>query len=126
MKQEKNEKRKKHEYWLNKAELEILDQRLKNSRHKSRGQYVRSLILEEGRKEAKHLNPVDFFKTITNISKEVNKVGNNINQLAKHANEMKKQHMLPSIIIDALEEKLDIYIHQQNELITKLKEVIKS
>ena len=117
-------KRKLRKYYMNDAEYAALLERVKDSRHNQVGAYVRDILLQET-KSVRHVNPIRFLKEISSLAIQVNKVGTNINQLSKHANEMAKNKMVRPELADAIMETLDIYIAQQKAIMERLKELIK-
>ena len=120
---EKNKKRQPIKIYLNGEELEKLNKR-KGMNSRSLSEYLREIILEDSKKPS-HINPVDFLKDIKVLSMEVNKIGVNINQLARHLNELRLQGVIPTNVSDAINDKIESYLIQQDLIISKLKEVIK-
>lgn len=118
------EKRKRIYLYLNEAEITSLKNRAEDSGHRFISEYIRHNIILENYKP-RHLEPVQFLKDVKHLAMEVNKVGTNINQIARHLNELKLQHIIPVNAAEAIEEKLGIYLMQQEEIITKLKSVIR-
>ncbi|MEP3210893.1 MAG: hypothetical protein ABJN95_17020 [Maribacter sp.] len=118
-----HDKRKRIYLYLNAYELEILKTRTKDAGHKYISEYMRYSIILENYKP-RHLNPVEFLNDIKNLSLEVNRVGVNINQIARHLNELRLQNIIPMNVSDAIDEQLSLYIMQQQKIITKLKGVI--
>lgn len=111
--------------YLNKNEIRELSTKVQDSVFDNSSAYIRSLILEENNRP-RHINPVSFLKDISKLALEVNKVGVNINQLTKHANEMAIQNIIHPELAQAIEEKITTYALQQRQIIAKLREVIKS
>lgn len=116
-------KRKCLKYYLNDAEQKQLDARIKGSIHNTRSEFIRALLLEEG-KSARHVNPISFLKEINLLTTEVHKIGVNINQLAKHINEMAIAKISHPKHIEAIEDMISVYVEKQHEIMDKLKEVM--
>jgi len=119
-----HEKRKRIYLYLNEAEIASLKERAQDSGHKFISEYIRHNIILETYKP-RHLNPVQFLKEIKGLALEVNKVGVNINQLARHLNEMRLQNIIPANVTDAINDKIGLYMNQQEKIIEKLRSVIR-
>lgn len=119
---DKKEKRNPFKIYLNDFELERIIKR-KGGDDSSLSEYLRAKILDDSQ-NASHINPVSFLNDMTDLSFQVNKVGVNINQLAKHVNELKLQNVIPVNVSDAIEDKLEEYLMHQKVIIEKLKEII--
>ena len=118
-------KRKKHDYYMNDQEYNQLLEYFNNSGYPELSAYIRETLLNKTDKNAKHINPIEFLKDIKKLSMEVNKIGVNINQLARHVNELTLQNVIPVNVAEGINEKLAIYLSKQDEIILKLKEVVK-
>ena len=118
-------KRKYYKYYLNEKEEKKLVSRMKDSRYSTKSEFVRSIILAENDKP-RHLHPVQFFNDIGALANQVNKVGVNVNQLAKFANEMALQNMVRPELLEDIKQTMQAYTKQQEEIMSKLKELITS
>lgn len=119
-----HEKRKRVYLYLNEGEIQLLNIRAADAGHKFISEYIRQTIFLENYKP-RHVNPVQFFQNIKSLSLEINKVGVNINQITRHLNELRLQHVIPVGVSDAINDKLELYLIQQQEIISKLKEIIR-
>lgn len=117
------DKRKCLKYYLNDVEQKQLDSRIDDSVYNTRSEFIRALLLEEG-KSARHINPISFLKEINLLTTEVHKIGVNINQLAKHINEMAIAKISYTEHIEAIEDMLPAYMEKQHEIMDKLKEIM--
>ena len=117
-------KRSVRKYYLNDDEYNDLLKRVDDSRHNQVGAYVRDILLKEN-KSIRHINPSEFLREVSNLAIQVNKTGTNINQLAKHANEMRLNNMLRPELADAIYEIISDYVKKQDLILDKLKELIK-
>ena len=68
------------------------------------------------------LNQQDFFVTadlihvLASLGGEVGRIGNNINQLAKHCNTVVKHHQLPSGVVNEFNELMTIHLKNEQEM----------
>lgn len=68
------------------------------------------------------LNRQDFFVTadliqvLSSLGGEVGRVGNNINQLAKHCNTVVKHQQLPPRIVNEFNELMAVYLKEEQEI----------
>ncbi|MEO9893094.1 hypothetical protein [Aurantibacter sp.] len=79
-------KRKRFAIYLNEEEEELVLARQREIQYNFSG-YIRYVLLDETRKPA-HPNPVAFLNSVSELAKQVNKVGININQIAKYVNQL--------------------------------------
>ena len=97
--------------------------RANDAGHRFISEFIRHNIILESYKP-RHLDPVQFLSDVSHLALEVNKVGVNINQLARHLNELKLQNVIPTNAAEAIEEKLERYLIHQKEIITRLKGLV--
>jgi hypothetical protein len=71
------------------------------------------------------LNAKELIEDLDYIGAEMNRAGNNINQLAKHANVLNKKGMLSIEIVQRNNELLENWIAIQRELETSLRKIIR-
>lgn len=71
------------------------------------------------------MNYYDLFKDLHEIGTEFSKAGNNINQLAKHANVLNKMGKLDKSVVDMLSLLLDDYIKKKEDVRVVLRKVIR-
>lgn len=72
--------------------------------------YIRRKLLGKG---SQLINPVDLIKHADQVTYQINKIGNNINQLAKYANQRKETD---DQILQNFNKHLNEYVKQQKEL----------
>jgi t-SNARE complex subunit (syntaxin) len=120
----KEKKRKRYEYYLSDAEHSDVSARLQDSGYNQLGAFVRALILEEN-KSMRTINPVNFLNEVSSLSFQVSKIGNNINQLARHTHEMNKLKIIQPEVIQTINEKLEDYSVLQKKIISELKTLFK-
>lgn len=86
--------------------------------------FVRMRLLNEG---SKHIvNARDFLDSIDQIGAEIGRVGNNINQLAKHANVLNLMGSLHPSIAVRFNELFEQYLTIQQSLETTLRKIIRA
>jgi hypothetical protein len=65
----------------------------------------------------------DVLIQLAKVGAEMGKVGNNINQLAKHSNTIIKNHQLPSEIVSQYNDLLELHLVQERELYKVLRQM---
>ncbi len=85
------------------------------SGQKTVSDFMRALVLDE-KKLCSIINNVELIKHLDNLGLAINRIGNNINQLAKYANiQIKSGKVNTSVIIDFIEV-MDKYMKERREL----------
>jgi len=72
------------------------------------------------------VNSKYLIRHLDNIGAEMGRAGNNINQLAKHANSLKLQGAVPPSVAAKFNELLAAYIRMQQDLETALRKIIRA
>ncbi|MBB1646406.1 hypothetical protein ACR777_14875 [Sphingobacterium spiritivorum] len=89
----------------------------------SRADIVRIRVLQHSTKML--VNTAEIMKLLDSIGTEIGRSGNNINQLAKHANTLQQQGMLHSALIRDLAPLLTEYIRLQRRLEQSIRQLIR-
>jgi len=89
----------------------------------SRADIVRIRVLQHSKKML--VNTTEIMKLLDSIGTEIGRSGNNINQLAKHANIMQQQGMLHAVLIRDLIPLLTEYVRLQRELEQSIRQLIR-
>ncbi|WP_073404950.1 plasmid mobilization protein [Mucilaginibacter sp. OK098] len=71
------------------------------------------------------INAKDLIISLDNIFSEMGRVGNNINQLAKHANTLRLQGALSPLIAEQFDTHFQKYLQLQQQLEISLRKVIR-
>ena len=71
------------------------------------------------------LNTKELMKQLDSIGAELGRSGNNINQLARHANILHKQSLLNQSVITEFNSLLGQYITVQQELEKRIRQIIR-
>jgi mobilization protein NikA len=90
----------------------------------SKTELVRMRVLQDAGKIV--INSKELLKHLDSIGAEMGRVGNNINQLAKHANTMRLQGALPPSVATKFNDLLEAYIRVQQSLETALRKIIRA
>jgi hypothetical protein len=90
---------------------------------KSRTEIVRHRVLENTNKVL--VDAKELLKQLDALGAELGRGGNNINQLARHANVLNKQGLLNSTVIIEFQEQFGCYIKSQKEIEKVLRQVIR-
>ncbi|WP_166333041.1 plasmid mobilization relaxosome protein MobC [Sphingobacterium chungjuense] len=89
----------------------------------SRADIVRIRVLQHSKKML--VNTTEIMKLLDGIGTQIGRSGNNINQLAKHANTLRQQGMLHSVIMRDLAPLLTEYISLQRKLEQSVRRLIR-
>jgi len=89
----------------------------------SRADIVRIRVLQHSKKML--VNTTDIMKLLDGIGTEIGRSGNNINQLARHANTLQQQGMLHAVLIRDLIPLLTEYVRLQRELEQSIRQLIR-
>ena len=89
----------------------------------SRADIVRIRVLQQSKKML--INTTEIMKLLDSIGTEIGRSGNNINQLAKHANTLQQQGMLHSALLRDLAPLLTEYIRLQRRLEQSIRQLIR-
>ncbi|WP_312362435.1 hypothetical protein [Sphingobacterium sp.] len=89
----------------------------------SRADIVRIRVLQQSQKML--VNTTEIMKLLDSIGTEIGRSGNNINQLAKHANTLQQQGMLQSGLLRDLAPLLSEYIQLQRRLEQSIRQLIR-
>lgn len=89
----------------------------------SRADIVRIRVLQHSKKML--VNTTEIMKLLDSIGTEIGRSGNNINQLAKHANTLHQQGMLHSTIMRDFAPLLTEYIRLQRRLEQSIRQLIR-
>ncbi|MBS1529743.1 MAG: plasmid mobilization relaxosome protein MobC [Bacteroidetes bacterium] len=89
----------------------------------SKTDLVRTKLLENAPQIL--INAKELITAIDAIGSELGRAGNNINQLARHANTLQKRGLLPPEIVDRFNALLSAYIQNQEQLEVSLRKIIR-
>ncbi|MBB1644539.1 hypothetical protein A9970_11290 [Sphingobacterium sp. UME9] len=89
----------------------------------SRADIVRIRVLQHSKKML--VNTTEIMKLLDGIGTEIGRSGNNINQLARHANTLQQQGMLRAVLIRDLVPLLTEYVRLQRELEQSVRQLIR-
>ncbi|MDM1050483.1 plasmid mobilization relaxosome protein MobC [Sphingobacterium hotanense] len=96
---------------------------LENALGLSRADIVRIRVLQHSKKML--VNTTEIMKLLDGIGTQIGRSGNNINQLARHANTLQQQGMLHSAIMRDLIPLLTEYVRLQRELEQSIRQLIR-
>ncbi|HVX00195.1 MAG TPA: plasmid mobilization relaxosome protein MobC [Candidatus Babeliaceae bacterium] len=85
---------------------------------------IRMRLLSDAKKTV--INSRELIKYLDDAGAEMGRIGNNINQLAKHANTLKLKGALNSVIIDHFNRLFREYIHAQQQFEVSLRRIIRA
>lgn len=89
-------------FYLSDKELDLLNSRMKKYKNNNRSDFIRESILE-------NFIIINDDKNLRNLVYEINRIGNNINQLTRLANETKEIQAVEEMQTDIIEVKRKIY-----------------
>ncbi|WP_224750924.1 plasmid mobilization protein [Mucilaginibacter pankratovii] len=90
----------------------------------SKTDLIRMRVLSDAKQAV--INSKELIKHLDNIGAEVGRVGNNINQLARHANVLKLQGSLNPIVIDRFNRLFEEYLQIQQALEGALRKILRA
>ena len=89
-------------FYLSDKELDLLNSRMKKYKNNNRSDFIRESILE-------NFIIINDDKNLRSLVYEINRIGNNINQLTRLANETKEIQAVEEMQTDIIEVKRKIY-----------------
>lgn len=89
----------------------------------SKTEVLRRRVLNNA--ETTVINAKELITSLDNIFADMGRVGNNINQLAKHANTLKLQGALSPLVVDSFEIHFQKYLQLQQQLEISLRKIIR-
>lgn len=87
---------------------------LENETGNNRSSLFRAIVLNNSNKV--FLNARELLKTLNIISGEIGRIGNNINQLARHANTVKKNSNVPIGVVTNFNDLMTEYLLSEQDL----------
>ena len=90
----------------------------------SKTELIRMRILSDAKRTV--INSKELIRNLDAIGAEMGRVGNNINQLAKHANTLKLQGALNPLVAEKFNRLFDDYIQVQHMLEAALRKIIRA
>lgn len=90
----------------------------------SKTELIRMRILTNSNQTV--INAKELIKNLDDIGAELGRVGNNINQLARHANTLKLQNALNTQVAEKFNQLFEDYIQVQQLLETALRKILRS
>ena len=119
------EKRKPRNIFLSDSEAASIKKIYQEAGYSSRSEYMRDLALNSLNKSY-HPDRLLVVNSINDVSKEINKIGVNINQIARYANEYNKMNVSDPKLIESYNEILQEYIDIKNTVADLYMKLIKS
>jgi hypothetical protein len=90
----------------------------------SKTDLIRMRILSDAKKTV--INAKELIKHLDAVGAEMGRIGNNINQLAKHANTLKLQGALNPMVVERFNQLFEVYIQIQQLLEASLRKIIRA
>jgi hypothetical protein len=90
----------------------------------NRMELIRRRVL--GKMASTTINISELLNALNPIGSELGKAGNNINQLARHANVLNKQHRLTPELVNLFSKLFTDYIRIQHELEKRLRQLLRT
>ncbi|MFS2185620.1 plasmid mobilization relaxosome protein MobC [Mucilaginibacter sp. Mucisp84] len=85
---------------------------------------VRNGLLKNG--NAVIINAKELIGQLDSAGAELGRSGNNINQLARHANRLAKKGLLSPVVVERFNSLLEQYLVNQKDLETALRKIVRS
>lgn len=83
-----------------KKELELMNLEAQQKGYNSRAEYIRDMV-DIGRKQQPHISPI-MESHIKEIKLDIRRIGNNLNQMARHTNQTKKAPTMEVLLNELL------------------------
>lgn len=96
---------------------------MENQLNLSRTEIIRSRVLYNS--NAVLVNANDLLQGLTQVGTELGRAGNNINQLARHANVLNKQGLIGESVVRDFNELFGKYIKSQQEIEKAFRQLIR-
>jgi hypothetical protein len=90
---------------------------------KNLSQYMRFKLLKD-KERMIYVNPVELLKQMDIYGIEMGRIGNNINQLSKHANRLNKENKLDNNIIEDLTRSLEEYNYLKSKILMSFNKIL--
>lgn len=103
-------------FWINESEQKAIEKNMRKAKMKNFGLYVRKCCLNKKIYVADVSSFEEMISVIAQANFEMNRIGNNLNQIAKYLNES-EQNLTKELMKD--------YQNELNILQTKIKSVLK-
>lgn len=87
---------------------------LENETGNNRSNLFRAMVLNNSNKI--FLNARELLKTLNVISGEIGRIGNNINQLARHTNTLNKNSNVPIVVVNNFNDLMTEYLVAEQDL----------
>ena len=120
---EKDDLRRPYKVYLNDKESKILLEQQEVLGFKNLSQYMRFKLLKD-KKRMIYVNPVELLKQMDIYGIEMGRIGNNINQLSKHANRLNKENKLDNNIIEDLTRSLEEYNNLKSKILMSFNKIL--
>ncbi len=108
-------KRKHFDIYLNDDELKVLKDQQEILGYKSLRQYIRFKLLKD-KERMIYVNPVELIKQMDIYGVEMGRIGSNINQMSRHANQLSKDDELDVDVLEGFTKAIEKY----NDLRSKI------
>lgn len=120
---DKDDLRRPYKVYLNDKESKILLEQQEVLGFKNLSQYMRFKLLKD-KKRMIYVNPVELLKQMDIYGIEMGRIGNNINQLSKHANRLNKENKLDNNIIEDLTRSLEEYNNLKSKILMSFNKIL--
>ncbi|MCK5678346.1 MAG: plasmid mobilization relaxosome protein MobC [Flavobacteriaceae bacterium] len=108
-------KRKQFDLYLNDEELKILKDQQEMIGFKGLRSYMRYKLLKD-KKRMIYVNPVELLKQMDFYGAEMGRIGSNINQMSRHANQLSKVDGVDVDVIEAFTKAIEEYNNLRSKI----------
>ena len=112
---DKEDLRKPYKVYLNEKESKILIEQQDTLGYKNLSQYLRYKLLRD-KKRMIYVNPVKLLKQMDLYGAEMGRIGSNINQMSRHANQLRKVDRVNVDVIEAFTKAIEEYNNLRSKI----------
>ncbi len=118
-------KRKQFDLYLNDVELKVLKDQQEILGYKNLRSYMRFKLLKD-KKRMIYVNPVELIKQMDIYGVEMGRIGNNINQMSRHANQFSKEDELDVNVIEGFTKAIEEYNNLRSKILMCFDKILSS
>ncbi len=122
---DKDDLRKPYKVYLNIKESKILLEQQNVLGYKNLSQYLRYKLLKD-KKRMIYVNPVELIKQMDLYGVEMGRIGNNINQMSRHANQLSKEDELDVNVIEDFTRAIEEYNNLRSKILMCFNKILSS
>ncbi len=120
---EKEELRKPYKIYLNEKESKILIEQQEMLGYKNLSQYMRYKLLKD-KERMIYVNPVELIKEMDIYGVEMGRIGSNINQMSRHADQLSKEDELDIDVLEGFTKAIEKYNDLRSKILKSFNKIL--